>query len=98
MTVKAKAIIAAYYGNAPKLSYWNGCSTGGRQALMEAQRFPADFDGAIAGAPANNTTHLVAQSLWLALAVHKDEASYIPPTKFRSFIMPFWKRVMPSME
>jgi feruloyl esterase len=46
---------------------------------MEAQRFPADFDGVIAGAPANNTTHLVAQSLWIWLAVHKDEASYIPP-------------------
>jgi feruloyl esterase len=82
MTVKAKAIIAAYYGNAPKLSYWNGCSTGGRQALMEAQRFPADFNGLIAGAAANNMTHLNAQSLWIALAVHKDEASYIPPTKY----------------
>ena len=82
MTVQAKAIIEAYYGNAPGLSYWNGCSTGGRQALMEAQRFPADFDGVIAGAPANNTTHLHVQSLWLALAVHKDEASYIPPTKY----------------
>src|SRR5579859_901656 len=82
MTVKAKAIIAAYYGNAPRLSYWNGCSTGGRQALMEAQRFPADFDGMIAGALANNTTHLAAYSLWVAQAVHKDEASYMPPTKY----------------
>ena len=82
MTVKAKAIIAAYYGNAPRLSYWNGCSTGGRQALIEAQRFPADFDGVIAGAPANNRTHLVAHSLWIAQAVHKDEASYIPPAKY----------------
>jgi feruloyl esterase len=81
MTVKAKAIIAAYYGNAPLVSYWTGCSTGGRQGLMEAQRFPADFDGVIAGAPANNTTHLVAQSLWIWMAVHRDEASYIPPSK-----------------
>src|SRR5579863_1082841 len=40
MTVAAKGIIAAYYANAPKYSYWNGCSTGGRQALAEAQRFP----------------------------------------------------------
>lgn len=82
MTAKAKAIIAAYYGNAPKRSYWNGCSTGGRQALMEAQRFPADFDGLIAGAPANYLTHLLAQSLWIAQAVHKDDASYIPPNKY----------------
>jgi len=49
--VKAKAIITAYYGKAPKYSYWYGCSTGGRQGLMEAQRFPTDFDGVIAGAP-----------------------------------------------
>jgi feruloyl esterase len=82
MTAKAKAIIAAYYGNTPKRSYWNGCSTGGRQALMEAQRFPADFDGLIAGAPANHLTHLLAQSLWIAQAVHKDDASYIPPAKY----------------
>jgi hypothetical protein len=82
MTAKAKAIITAYYGNAPKRSYWNGCSTGGRQALMEAQRFPADFDGLIAGAPANYLTHLPAQSLWIAQAVHKDEAGYIPPAKY----------------
>lgn len=82
MTVKAKAIVATYYGNAPRLAYWKGCSTGGRQALMEAQRFPSDFDGVIAGAPANYMTHLMAQALWIALAVHKDAASYIPPTKY----------------
>ena len=82
MTAKAKAIITAYYGNAPKRSYWNGCSTGGRQALTEAQRFPSDFDGAIAGAPASPLTHLLTQALWIALAVHKDETSYIPPTKY----------------
>ena len=55
MTVKAKAIIQAFYGNAPRLSYWNGCSTGGRQGLKEAQKFPDDYDGIIAGAPANRT-------------------------------------------
>src|SRR6185369_10984949 len=58
MTVAAKAIIAARYGNGPKYSYWNGCSTGGRQALAEAQRYAADYDGIIAGAAAIYTTHL----------------------------------------
>src|SRR5690242_1455115 len=45
MTVQAKSVITAYYGSAPKMSYWNGCSTGGRQGLKEAQKFPADYDG-----------------------------------------------------
>ena len=82
MTVKAKAIIAAYYGQDARLAYWNGCSTGGRQGLKEAQRFPADFDGIVAGAPANDWTHLMAQAIWISQAVLKDESSYIPPSKY----------------
>ena len=78
MAVKAKAIIQAFYGNAPRRSYWNGCSTGGRQALKEAQMFPEDFDGIIAGAPGNRT----AMALWIAHALLKDPASYIPPAKY----------------
>jgi len=78
MTLKAKAIIDAFYGSAPRLSYWNGCSTGGRQGLKEAQMFPNDYDGIIAGAPANRT----AISLWIADAVLKEPASYIPPAKY----------------
>src|ERR1700676_4155941 len=54
MSVKAKTLIAAFYGSGAKRSYWNGCSAGGKQALKEAQRFPEDFDGIIAGAPGNN--------------------------------------------
>ena len=80
MTVKSKEIIKAFYGNAPQLSYWNGCSTGGRQGLKEAQMFPNDYDGIIAGAPANRT----AISLWIAFAVLKDEASYIPAEKYKT--------------
>ena len=57
--VQGKAIAAAYYGTAPKKSYFSSCSNGGRQALMEAQRYPEDYDGIIAGAPANDWTHLM---------------------------------------
>ncbi len=82
MTVQAKSIVNAYYGSAPRVSYWNGCSTGGRQGLKEAQRYPADYDGIIAGAPANYWTHLATQSLWVAHATLKDSASYIPREKY----------------
>ncbi len=82
MTVQAKSLIATYYGNQAKRAYWNGCSTGGRQGLMSAQRYPADFDGIIAGAPANYMSHLQPWSLWVPMAVHQTEASYIPPAKY----------------
>jgi feruloyl esterase len=82
MTVKAKAIIAAFYGRDLKYSYWNGCSAGGKQALKEAQRFPDDFDGIIAGAPGNNWTGRAIYSMWVAQALHKDQASYIPSEKY----------------
>lgn len=78
MTAKAKQVIEAFYGSAPKFSYWNGCSTGGRQGLKAAQMFPEDYDGIIAGAPANRT----AMPLWIADAVLRDPARYIPPAKY----------------
>src|SRR5258705_13314421 len=52
MTVQAKAIVNGYYNGAPKYSYFNGCSLGGRQGITEAQRYPADYDGIVAGAVA----------------------------------------------
>ncbi len=61
--LKSKALIAAFYGSGAKYSYWNGCSTGGRQALVEVTKFPEDFDGVIAGAPANPHIHLHAASV-----------------------------------
>jgi feruloyl esterase len=82
MTVKAKAIIAAFYGDPPKISYWNGCSTGGRQGLKEAQRFPDDYDAIIAGASANPRTHLSTWQIWLAQGILKDPPNYIPASKY----------------
>jgi feruloyl esterase len=82
MTVKAKAIVKAFYGNAPTRSYFNGCSTGGRQALTEASRFPDDFDGIIAGAAANPKTHLDTWRIWMGLETLKDPATRIPKEKY----------------
>jgi feruloyl esterase len=79
MTIAAKALVSAFYGDAPQRSYWNGCSAGGKQGLMEAQRYPDDFDGIVAGAPASNWTGRAAQSIWIAQAVHRDAASALPP-------------------
>ncbi len=82
LAVAAKAIVAAYYGDGPKLSYWNGCSAGGRSALMEAQRYPADFDGIIAGAPGLNWTGRALLAIRIAQAAHRNEDAYIPPGKY----------------
>src|SRR5262249_42447593 len=82
MAVMAKALIENYYGNAPRLSYWSGCSAGGKQALKEAQRYPEDFDGIIAGAPAANWVGRAAQSIWVQQPVHKDQRGYIRPSKY----------------
>ena len=78
---KTKAIVAAYYGGAPKRSYFASCSNGGRQALMEAQRYPADYDGIIAGAPANYFTHIAAGFVWNQQAL--DGPGYIPVAKLK---------------
>ncbi len=72
-TVASKAIIRAFYGAAPKLSYWNGCSSGGKQGLIEAQRYPEDFDGIVAGAPANYWTHLLFGIVWSGQATHEGQ-------------------------
>jgi feruloyl esterase len=80
-TVKAKALITAHYDRGPRLSYWNGCSTGGRQGLMAAQRYPEDFDAIVAGAPANYQTHLHLWDLSVAVPVLKDPTSAVPAAK-----------------
>jgi len=79
-TVVGKSLAKALYGGDPKRSYFNGCSNGGRQALIEAQRYPTDYDGIVAGAPANNWTHLLSNAAY-NLQVTMDPEGYIPPSK-----------------
>ena len=81
-TVNAKAVTEAFYGEPPRYSYYVGCSKGGQQGLMEAQRYPDDYDGLIAGAPANDWTRFYAGAhLWYSLAMLDDPESYLPPAK-----------------
>ena len=79
--VTAKALIQGFYGEAPKKSYFNSCSNGGRQALMEAQRYPADYDGIIAGAPAYYWTHLLTMGGRNIKATLADPATYYSAKK-----------------
>ena len=82
MTVAGKIIIQAFYERPARLSYWNGCSTGGRQGLMQAQRFPDDFDGIIAGAPANPWSRLASWNVYIGQANLQDPAHTIPAAKY----------------
>lgn len=77
MTVTAKNLLGSFYGKPADYSYFDSCSNGGREALMEAQRFPEDYDGILAGAPANNWTHMLAAGITEAQALYKNPASYI---------------------
>jgi feruloyl esterase len=80
--VQSKSTVTNFYGMAPRMSYFNGCSGGGRMAFQEAQRFPADFDAILAGAPGYNRVN---QSVWMlmnAKATLDNPASFIPPAKY----------------
>jgi hypothetical protein len=72
LTKKAKALIAAFYGEAAEYSYWNGCSTGGRQGLMLAQRMPDAYDGILAGAPAVNWDRFHIAHLWPQVVMKQE--------------------------
>jgi len=71
MAVAAKQIVAGFYGRAASYSYWNGCSTGGRQGLMEAQRYPADYNGIVATAPAINWADFIPAEFWPQLVMNR---------------------------
>ena len=81
MTVQSKAIINAYYSRAARFSYWNGCSTGGRQGLMAAQRYPDDFDAILAGAPANNHSRMGVARQAVSVPTLRDATSAVPLAK-----------------
>ena len=78
MVVKSKALVNAFYGSAPKYSYWNGCSAGGRQAMKEAEMFPADFDGIIAGSPGLDWSGRSAQAVRIAKMLENEGARLTP--------------------
>lgn len=79
--ILGKAIIADYYGKPATKSYFQGCSGGGREALMLAQRYPADYDGIIAGAPAANFSGLMLQGMWNTQRVHRIPGTEKLPEK-----------------
>ncbi|ADW67492.1 tannase/feruloyl esterase family alpha/beta hydrolase [Granulicella tundricola] len=83
-TQRAKTILAAYYGEPQKKAYFDACSDGGREALMEAQRFPEDYDGILAGAPANNWTGLLSAGVDVSHTVIAHPEGYISSFKLRA--------------
>ncbi len=81
MTLTGKALVEAFYGQGPRHAYFNGCSTGGRQGLSEAQRYPADYDGILSGAPAINWTRLHVEQMW-GHVVMQQLKDFLPRCKF----------------
>jgi feruloyl esterase len=84
MTVVGKAVTAAFFGRPARYAYWNGCSTGGRQGLSEAQRYPEDYDGILSAAPAINWSRFIPAELWPQLVMLRD-GDFLPQCKFEAF-------------
>ena len=85
MTSAAKDVIRAYYGIDPSYSYFNGCSTGGRQGVMQAQRFPDEYDGIVAGAPVVNFPKMQSGQMWGQLTMLAS-ANPVAPCKFEAVV------------
>ena len=81
MSVETKALVKAFYGKAEEKAYFTSCSDGGREALMEAERFPGDFDGILAGAPAYNWTALVSAAAKNDKTLMATPGAYLPASK-----------------
>lgn len=81
MALKAKSIIKAYYAKAPRYSYWDGCSSGGREGLMAVQRFPEDYDGVLAGCPAINWDRFMQGGLWPQTVMRQEVGHPIEAAK-----------------
>lgn len=79
--VASTAVIEAYYGKAPAYSYFAGCSTGGRQGLIEAQRFPTDYNGIVVGAPANYWPQMLAWTVWGLQYITAQPGNWLSPEK-----------------
>jgi feruloyl esterase len=75
MTTLSKTVVGAFYGTAPRYSYFNGCSTGGQQALMEAEQFPDDYNGILRGDAAEDRTHVHTSVVWNYKALHASAQS-----------------------
>jgi len=84
MTVDGKRLTTRYYSSAPKFSYFNGCSTGGREGLMEAQRFPTDYNGIVSAAPAINWTKFIPAEIWPELVMLRSH-DFLPACKEAAF-------------
>jgi feruloyl esterase len=84
MTVEAKRLVAAYYKRAATRNYFVGCSTGGEQAWMEAQRYPDDYDGVVGGAPANNRTGVHESILWNFISTERTPEDHISTPKLHA--------------
>ena len=78
---QSKAVIRAFYGTGPRFSYWNGCSTGGRQGWIMAQRHPEEYDGLLTGAPAFNWDRFIPAELWGEVVMNKELGAPISPAK-----------------
>jgi hypothetical protein len=84
LAVVGKSITTAFYGSIPKYSYWNGCSTGGRQGLTEAQRYPQDYSGILLSSPGVSAQKLIMAEFWPQLVMN-EQKDFLPQCKFATF-------------